>query len=641
MAACTKSRSKTMEQKSKRINVMQELIFQNLTSLQCPFQELGRKSGISLHRQMLDKPNKLGLTTIFYFLFCKLDEKRSHHLFKHLYPPYDRKQELEFQKISLSWWKECAKSNNEYTFPMVPPNLFMKAGGQDVITFVYEFSAYVLYSSAKRLCPQDDYIFLPPKSSQNPRIVAFQKVSLKGAVSGTMSRFSWSAQLSQQEDFEIKAQVDSMLARYREHMDKVKDLKRAKSMLMERLKNTHNSSHSSVSRKDDIRMIAIGITSDLNLVRKMWDIVICSTDETAVDREIVRSILSRNKEGKNLNALKLGVKIPSSLIKDCNQEVSERVGPTLYQAEQLNLVGFIRLVNIMLQQILLKLHEGLPNFDGTVTVLKAHNIVHTKCSGDLAKVQHNFDVKIPQVKKMNEQYREKVDRCNRQWNLNNGTLIPGLPCPNLPSTNRRCSLTDGLDIATTSFSNMSPTITYSLDEVNLMPVILPSTVVVSSEKPISEGKQKHVTHGSRVPNDLAAMNSELSLWDSFSSLKQGNLSFGPSSPLKQDHLLDTVAAKCLQPRLLQQVHSSKRTSSANQHVVIDEAKPRQPALDKLVDRVVDFTLHDTDSCSDVPQCDTNLLDIDDFDVGCQLDALVFVPVDKVMRSPPQKSGSLI
>lgn len=646
MDACTKLRVKVTEHKSaKLVSAKREMLFQNLASLQCPFQELGRKSSISIHKHMLDKPNKLGLIALCYFLFCKLDEKRSRELFKHLYPPYDRKQELEFQKVCLSWWKECTKGNNEFKFPTVPSNLFMKAGA-DVIVFVFEFSTYVLYSCARRLCPHSDFVLLPLKSCQNFHIGAFQKVSLKGAISGAMSSFSRSVQLSREADFQTKAHADSMLTKYRDNSKRVKDLRRAKSILMEQLKNAH--SHGGASKKDDLKKIESAISSDLNSVRKMWDLIISATDETGMDREIVQSVLSRNEESESLSAVKLGVKIPSLLIKDCNQEVSERVGPTLYQTEQLNLAGFIRLVNIMLQQILLKLHDGLPNFDSNVTVLKAQSIVHSRCSNDLAKLQQNFEVKIPQAKNMNIQCREKVDRCNHQWNLNNETLIPGLPCPNLPSMNTGCNLTDDLDIATCSPSDRSsdavcgvkeptPRI-YSPGKVTVMPVLIPSTsstVVGSSNQHISE------CNPATRDNDLAAINSELDMFDLFSSLKQGHLSFGPSSPLKENQTADNFGGKYAQPTLFQQLDFSDKLSSVHQPIVIDEAKPRKPALDKLVDRVVDFTLQETDGRPGATQFDVNLMDIEGFDLSRQLDpSLAFTSVDKVMRSPPQKPWSV-
>lgn len=602
---------------------------------------------------MLDKPNKRGLITILYFLFGKLNDKRSRDLFKHVFPPYDRKQEAEFQKICLSWWKECMEGNNDYKFSTVPPNLFMKAGGNDVIAFVSEFSTYVLYCCTNRLCAHDDFILLPPKSCQNHHIETFQKVSLKGAIAGAMSSFTQNIQLSRPEDVEAKAQVDSVLTRYRQNMSKVKDLKEAKRILIEQLKISHTQSHGGASKKDNMKSITSAITSDLNSVRKMWDLITSSTDETGGDREIVRSILSPKGDCGNLSAIKLGVKIPSLLIRDSNQEVSERVGPTLYQAEQLNLVGFIRLVNIMLQQILLKLRNGLPSFSSTATVLKAHNIIHSKCSKDLTKVQHDFDVIIPQVKNMNILFRERVDQRNHQYNLNkekNEMLIPGLPIPDLPSTDTMCNLTEDLEIATgTKASDESTndigledviksfTKTYPSGKVTLTPVILPLTGVGSSDQNFLQCEQGHANHDSLITNDLAAASSKVDMLDSFSSLKQGHLSFGPSSPLKDNHLSENFGAECTHPTLFQQIDLRGKVSSVLNPTIIDKAKPRKLALDKLVDRVVDFTIQETDSCSGAPLSDTNLMDMDGFDLACQLDTLAFGSVDKVMRSPLKKS----
>lgn len=73
---------------------------------------------------MFDKLNRDAFHIVSYFLFQTLDKSLTKEVFKHCWPPFDQKRDVEFRKLFCEWLKkisaECGSS-----FPQVVGSLFL------------------------------------------------------------------------------------------------------------------------------------------------------------------------------------------------------------------------------------------------------------------------------------------------------------------------------------------------------------------------------------------------------------------------------------------------------------------------------------------------------------------------------------
>ncbi|XP_060055612.1 HAUS augmin-like complex subunit 6 isoform X5 [Erinaceus europaeus] len=91
---------------------------------------------------MFDKQNRDAFQIVSYFLFQTLDQSFTKEVFKHCWPPFDRKSETEFRKHCYEWLKkisvECGSN-----FPQVVGSLFLSPGGSKFIHLMYHFARFV------------------------------------------------------------------------------------------------------------------------------------------------------------------------------------------------------------------------------------------------------------------------------------------------------------------------------------------------------------------------------------------------------------------------------------------------------------------------------------------------------------------
>uniref|UniRef100_A0AAA9T889 HAUS augmin like complex subunit 6 n=1 Tax=Bos taurus TaxID=9913 RepID=A0AAA9T889_BOVIN len=91
---------------------------------------------------MFDKLNRDAFHIVSYFLFQTLDKSLTKEVFKHCWPPFDQKRDVEFRKLFCEWLKkisaECGSS-----FPQVVGSLFLFPVGPKFIHIMYHFARFV------------------------------------------------------------------------------------------------------------------------------------------------------------------------------------------------------------------------------------------------------------------------------------------------------------------------------------------------------------------------------------------------------------------------------------------------------------------------------------------------------------------
>ncbi|XP_060055609.1 HAUS augmin-like complex subunit 6 isoform X2 [Erinaceus europaeus] len=250
---------------------------------------------------MFDKQNRDAFQIVSYFLFQTLDQSFTKEVFKHCWPPFDRKSETEFRKHCYEWLKkisvECGSN-----FPQVVGSLFLSPGGSKFIHLMYHFARFVAIKYIQSNSKNSSIRFTEPfigKSQDLHKCIARCHVA--------RNRF-----------LQILQREDCVIRKYQENAQ--------------------------MELCDD----QINIQEKIQKVRSLW----ASVNETLVllekEREVVSSVLSL-ANSYTLDGTNVAINIPSLLLDKIEKQMCQLHIGNVYEAGKLNLLTVIQLLNEVLK----------------------------------------------------------------------------------------------------------------------------------------------------------------------------------------------------------------------------------------------------------------------------------------------------
>lgn len=591
MAVSPKHKDRTTEGRQRKWNGAKlELIFQNLTALECPFEVLSNESRTAINKAVFEKPIIRGLQSICFFLFSKLDEQRTARLFRFCYPSYNTKEDQQFQKISVEWLREIARSHSGITFPLISPSLFAKTTSP--INLLFAFTLFVLYSCTRRLCPDDDFVLRSPIKHRGA--FEIQNNSLKSATNSAVLKFSRNLQISKEYN-EVENDAAEILAEYRRKVRLVDEFKVKKTILIEQLGVSSSHNHDDDNSEDDISKITKETQSNLQEVMNMWDSISAGSDGVESLREIVQSVLSRSAENKVISAAELNVQIPRQFIQDGGDI-------KLFKVTSLDLVTFIKVVNAMLEHLVLNLQSEFSTYfqNGSIT-LKARATLHSKKVDNLLDLKQKIRQLLPKIIEIVTELKEKVDARNQKEIF--CQLIPGLPPPEFASSNIG-TLDGNIDaILLSPLPNLEETMSWipkvgddRLSQFSALELeCLPCQVTPLMTDPVKDrdvvDSMKKRRHQSFIAAHLSRPTAE-----------SDHLSSRVRSPSKLFRPEETICASFEHPTTLNTFHDAPVAGAVEAlglHDMIEsiefqpETEVENTSFDDAINEVVNFTLQET------------------------------------------------
>ncbi|KAI4542101.1 hypothetical protein MG293_007480 [Ovis ammon polii] len=272
---------------------------------------------------MFDKLNRDAFHIVSYFLFQTLDKSLTKEVFKHCWPPFDQKRDVEFRKLFCEWLKkisaECGSS-----FPQVVGSLFLFPVGPKFIHVMYHFARFVAVKYIKthsknssirftetfNVKPQDLHICLARCLVARNRFL--QVLQREDCVT---QKYQENAQLS------VK-QVRNLRSEYMGLQNQIKK--------MEPCDDQSN------------------IQEKIQKVRSLWT----SVNETLIflekEREVVSSVLSLDNN-YTLDGTNIAINIPSLLLDKIEKQMCQLHIGNIYEAGKLNILTVFWLLNEVLK----------------------------------------------------------------------------------------------------------------------------------------------------------------------------------------------------------------------------------------------------------------------------------------------------
>nr|CAG4708665.1 unnamed protein product [Naegleria fowleri] len=130
----------------------ESVLFSNLLLLGFDPNAYEEKYNLAFHKDMFKNTNIKGMEIIMYFLFSKLDMKRTEKDFQQLFPVSDKKQRTAFRSVALQWLKEMKDRGQIYVLNL-QPTLLQSAYGENLYTLLLQVSTHVLRTCFEREYP--------------------------------------------------------------------------------------------------------------------------------------------------------------------------------------------------------------------------------------------------------------------------------------------------------------------------------------------------------------------------------------------------------------------------------------------------------------------------------------------------------
>ncbi|XP_058637100.1 HAUS augmin-like complex subunit 6 isoform X3 [Onychostoma macrolepis] len=254
---------------------------------------------LNLGMNMFDKPNKEAFYIVIHFLFNKLNPTRAQDVFRHCWPIWDRKGDVEFRKVAFSWLQEIANEEGN-AFPKVAASHLLSAFGPRFINLMLHLSKHVMLKTLKTFTTDDTWV---PEAAAVP--VSSKELDLK--------RFH----LVKRQFQRVTVGQDFLIQDYQ---------KRAKE---------HDSN---TDLKEDI-------LAKNRKVRGFWTETDRVLSPLEVDRKVVESVIHRQVDQYILGGQDLSVKIPVVLQERMEKLSHQSSVGSLYKGGQPVLVCLLELLN--------------------------------------------------------------------------------------------------------------------------------------------------------------------------------------------------------------------------------------------------------------------------------------------------------
>uniref|UniRef100_A0A8C6CQB0 HAUS augmin like complex subunit 6 n=1 Tax=Moschus moschiferus TaxID=68415 RepID=A0A8C6CQB0_MOSMO len=250
---------------------------------------------------MFDKLNRDAFHIVSYFLFQTLDKSLTKEVFKHCWPPFDQKRDVEFRKLFCEWLKkisaECGSS-----FPQVVGSLFLFPVGPKFTHIMYHFARFVAVKYIKT-------------HSKNSSIRFTETFNVKPQdLNICLAR----CLVARNRFLQVLQREDCVTRKYQENAQ------------MEPCDDQSN------------------IQEKIQKVRSLWTSVNETLKFLEKEREVVSSVLSLDNN-YTLDGTNIAIDIPSLLLDKIEKQMCQLHIGNIYEAGKLNILTVFWLLNEVLK----------------------------------------------------------------------------------------------------------------------------------------------------------------------------------------------------------------------------------------------------------------------------------------------------
>ncbi|XP_068090489.1 HAUS augmin-like complex subunit 6 isoform X2 [Hyperolius riggenbachi] len=338
---------------------------------------------------MFDKPNKDAFYVVFHFLFSKLNSVQCKEVFRHCWPPLDKKKDAEFRKAACEWLRKISEDAGS-GLPQVVASIFLSPGGPKFVQLSYHFARYVMLQHIKRdVDGTNAYI---PDSLQC-RIQDPQKALARNKV----SRHRY-LQTLQRENFaigEYQKKAQSLAKQ-------IRDLRSECSVLQNQFRTQNE----------------ITVNKEVNgidEVRRLWEDLMHKLKAVEQEVEVVDSVVGGDVDQYCLDGSDISLTIPNALVTRIESEMHRLQMENVYEAGKVNLITIIQLLNEALKVIKSELCcSGGQELQVDLQYLAAKVKFETEVLSRLKHTRHK--IKREDLVSVNKSIAKKEKDWEKKWN---------------------------------------------------------------------------------------------------------------------------------------------------------------------------------------------------------------------------------
>ncbi|KAM8933538.1 HAUS augmin-like complex subunit 6 [Pelodytes ibericus] len=330
---------------------------------------------VTCGENMFDKPNKDCAFVVFHFLFAKLDSVRCKEVFRHCWPPLDKKRDADFRKACCDWLRKISEEAGS-GFPQVVASIFLSPGGPKFVQLLYHFARYVMLQHIRK--------DVTDASSHVPEALQVKvQEPQKALTRNKVARCRYLQMFQRQNliigEYHQKAQT---------FVKQIREL-RAECAVLQNQTKSDNTGTNHRTRNDKIKD-----------VRSLWNTTMQSLKTIEREVEVVDSVLQGNVDQYCMDGSNVSLNIPNKLVTVLENKMDTLQMENLYEAGKLNLTTVIQLLNEALKVVKQEREEigyrGVPvvlrNLTGKASLQDSHlsNLVnkrHTIKREDLVLVE--------------------------------------------------------------------------------------------------------------------------------------------------------------------------------------------------------------------------------------------------------------
>ncbi|XP_018412364.1 PREDICTED: HAUS augmin-like complex subunit 6 [Nanorana parkeri] len=278
---------------------------------------------------MFDKPNKDAFYVVFHFLFSKLNAVQCREIFRHCWPPLDKKKDAEFRKASYEWLRKISEDAGS-GFPQVVASIFLSPGGPKFIQLLYHFARYVMLQHIKRN--------VDGTNSYIPDSLQFQIQHPEKALARNKLARQRYLRALQRENFMVREYQKKAQLLVKE----IRELRSEYGALQNQGRATQNVKNDE-NKEDKIKE-----------VRSLWENIMTNLKAMEKEVEVVDSAIVGDDNQYCLDGSKVSLNIPSALVSRIESEMHRLQIENVYEAGKVNFITIVQLLNETLKVIKLE-----------------------------------------------------------------------------------------------------------------------------------------------------------------------------------------------------------------------------------------------------------------------------------------------
>ncbi|XP_040215880.1 HAUS augmin-like complex subunit 6 isoform X2 [Rana temporaria] len=343
---------------------------------------------VSFAANMFDKPNKDAFYVVLHFLFSKLNAVQCKEVFRHCWPPRDKKKDAEFRKASYDWLRKISEDAGN-GFPQVVASIFLSPGGPKCVQLLYFFARHVMLQHIKRNEGTSSYISdsLQLQIQDPEKALARNKVARKRYL-----------QTLQRENVMIKQYQEKAQLLVKQ----IRELRSECGALQNQCRATQNERTSGENKEDQIEE-----------VRRLWENIMGNLKSLEKEVEVVDSVVG-DVDQCCLDGSKVSLNIPSALVSRIENEMQTLQIDNVYEAGKVNLITIIQLLNEALKVIIL---ERSCNGGQKLQVDRQYLVTKAKFETEvLTRLKHTrHKIKREDLVSINKSILEKQEDWDKKW----------------------------------------------------------------------------------------------------------------------------------------------------------------------------------------------------------------------------------